>query len=234
MGVSTLIFKTTMILGVQLLILLYCAACWVAQSPGPCFSRVATLKKTPGGGLVSYSAFDKIVMDCGQSKKRRWAVTLGFVSGYLMASMLSKQDLLLGLFGMTLLSVAAAPLLGQMMIDADRGDGKRALKIVILSVGVLGLFGLQYPSDVSVPWVIIAACLGILFLSLGLVARMRLCSASRLSGVVGLLIFQGIVLSPFQGLAALEGLEGNAWRDALEMAVALYFKVWPTMPLVSE
>ena len=120
------------------------------------------------------------------------------------------------------------------MIDADRGDGKRALKIVILSVGVLGLFGLQYPSDVSVPWVIIAACLGILFLSLGLVARMRLCSASRLSGVVGLLIFQGIVLSPFQGLAALEGLEGNAWRDALEMAVALYFKVWPTMPLVSE
>ena len=153
MGVSTLIFKTTMILGIQLLILLYCAACWIAQSPGPCFSRVATLKKTPGVGLVSYSAFDKIVMDCGQSKKRRWAVTLGFVSGYVMASMLSNQDLLLGLFGMTLLSVAAAPLLGQMMIDADRGDGKRALKIVILSVGVLGLFGLQYPSDFSVPWV---------------------------------------------------------------------------------
>jgi len=234
MGVSTLIFKTTMILGIQLLILLYCAACWIAQSPGPCFSRVATLTKTPSGGLVSCSEFDKIVMDCGQSKKRRWAVTLGFVSGYVMASMLYNQDLLLGLFGMTLLSVAAAPLLGQMMIDADRGDGKRALKIVILSVGVLGLFGLQHPSDFSVPWVIVAGCLALLFLSLGLVARMRLCSASQLSGVVVLLIFQGIVLSHFQGLAALEGLEGNAWRDALEMAVALYFKVWPTMPLVSE
>jgi len=68
MGVSTLIFKTTMILGVQLLILLYCAACWVAQSLGPCLSRVATLKKHLAGVLSVIPRLTRLLWTVGSPK----------------------------------------------------------------------------------------------------------------------------------------------------------------------
>lgn len=234
MGVSTLIFKTALILGLQLLILLGCVFWLIYDLDGPCSPGVSAFKKKSGMGFVSSSVFYRMRITCAQSEKSRWYATLGFLSSCLIAFTLSKQGLSSGLLGMTLMSVAAAPLLARMMIDADQVDGKRSLKIVILSVGGLGLLGLQYPSESSIPWHIITVGLGFLFLGRGAMLLIRLGYASRFSAVSGVLIFLGIVLLHFQGLAALETFEGSAWKDAAETAVDLYFKVWTTIPLMLE
>lgn len=224
MGVSTLVFKTTLILGMQLVILLGCTFWWIACA------RRRTLDGEVAHIEASKIASDccrassSMVMRCIQGEGERWCATLLFLSCGVIAWMHFRLDLMLSVLGMTLVSILTAPLLALMMIDADQGDGTIALKIVILLIGCLGLLGLQQPSAFSAQGMIIVSGSSLLVLGRGVISLVQLRVGACLSARLGLFMFLLLVLDHFQGLAGLDDCEGNDWRDAIGMAVMIFFE----------
>ena len=220
---TSLLFKTFLILGVQLslvfgaCLLVIRRARLVADQGEACLGVTFTTETNERGELD--------LQPVEESQGLTWITWFCIICMFSMV-FTAPYGLTWGLVTMTLTSLSLGPLIGMIMLSMDENDGLRALQLTVLITFGAALVGMYFGVDFSgmAPFLCIALLVLIIFrlvmLFTGFATGRR-----RLVAVAGAGLFVLFLLYDFNQLAQLNAAGVDDWETALDLAISLYLDI---------
>ena len=221
---TSLLFKTFLILGVQLSIVF-----------GMCLlvimgARKAAIAGTTlwGQGFIAASNARgelDVEIDASRQGRLNYLVWVSMIAMFAMV-FIAPVSLVWGLALMTLTSVTLGPVLGLIMLSVDENDGLRAMQLTLLITAITAVIGLYSGIDFSGLRVFLfVALLGLILLRLVMLFTQFASGKQRIIAIGGAALFTLFLLYDFNRLAQLDARGVNDWGTALNLAISLYLDI---------
>lgn len=132
----------------------------------------------------------------------------------------------IGITLMTISSIAFAPLLGLIMLEADENDGLRTILVTVFITVAAALVGMYSGIDFSPmrEFLFYGLCGLILFGLIRLLFGMN-GALVRFKAILGAILFSLFLIYDFNRLKQLNDLGTNDWATALQIAISLYLDI---------